>query len=208
MTKQKVGLILFWIGVIWAVSWGILGSIHRIEFFAHVLTFEEFNQTIWATTGIAFALWGGALPLGALAAGIGLLLKSGAKRSTLWKFGLGIALGVIVSVVIGALGHFPPLYAIGGTLILFFFFGVLWLWAKERMTLEGQSATAADLKLAGYVFMLIAVWFTCGISGNPWHKAFVDQPPSLGNADPIAVMICFILGWLFLFLGHYKSRKQ
>jgi len=51
MTKQKVGWVLFWIAVIWAIFWGILGSIHQNELYGHVLTFEEFEQTIWATTG-------------------------------------------------------------------------------------------------------------------------------------------------------------
>lgn len=208
MTKQKIGLVLFWIGVLWAFSWGIFGSIHRIEFYARDLTFGQFNQTIWATNGIVYLLYGFAPLLGAVLAGIGLLLRSGAKRSTVWKFGIGIALVVIVSIVIGALGHFPPLYAIGGSLILLLFFGLLWFWAKERMGLEGQSATAADLKLAGYVFMFIAVWFTCGISDSHWNKAFADQPPSVGGGDPIVVQIYFVLGWLFLFLGHYKSRKH
>lgn len=204
MTKKKVGLVLFGIAIIWAFFWGILGSIHQAEFYIGVLTFEELNKTIWAATGPLMALWGLAPPLGALVAGIGLLLYSGVKRSTVWKFGIGVFLGVIISFVIGSLGHFPPLYAIGGTLILLFFFGIIWLWAKERIDLSDQSATAADLKLVGYVFMLIAAWFTCGIVG-PWHKAFADQPPMM---EPIIVKIFFVLGWLFLFLGHYKSRKQ
>lgn len=205
MTKQKVGLVLFWIAVIWAFFWGILGSILQGELYVHVLTFKEFEQTIWATTGPLMTLWGFAPPLAALLAGIGLLLYSGAKGSTVWKFGIGVFLGVIISFVIGSLGHFPPLYAIGGSLILLSFFGILWLWAKERKALQGQSATAADLKLAGYVFMLIAAWFTCGIAGPQWVKAFVDQPPMM---EPITVMILFVLGWIFLFLSHYKSSKQ
>jgi len=35
-------------------------------------------------------------------------------------------------------------------------------------------------------------------------KAFEGDPPS----TPIHVMIFLVLGWLFLFLNHYKSRKQ
>jgi len=205
MTKKKVGLVLFWIAVIWAIFWGILGSIHQVELYGHVLTFKEFEQTIWANTGPLMFLWGCAPPLAALVAGIGLLLYSGEKISTVWKFGIGILLGVIISFLIGSLGHFPPLYAIGGTLILLSFFGILWLWAKERKDLQGRSATAADFKLAGYVFMLIAAWYTCGIAGPQWLKAFVGQPPMM---EPITVMIFFVLGWLSLFLSHYKSRKQ
>ncbi len=97
------------------------------------------------------------------------------------------------------------LYPIAATLILLFFFGVLWFWAKERAALQGQSAAAADLKLVGYVFMLLGVWFTCSVVGWYYAKAFAGQPPM---ADPIIVMIYFALGWLFLLLGHYRSRQQ
>lgn len=205
MTKRRAGLVLFWIAVIWTFFWGILASIHQNELYGHVLTFEEFEQTIWATTRPLINVWGNALPVGVLLAGIGLLLYSGAKGSTARIFALGVFLGVVVSLLIGTLGHLPPLFAIGAILILLSFFGTLWLWAKERRALQGKSAIAADLRLAGYLFMLSAVWYTCGIAGPQWIKAFRDQPPAM---DPISVMILFALGWLFLFLGHYRSRKQ
>ncbi|UCG86501.1 MAG: hypothetical protein JSW71_21815 [Gemmatimonadota bacterium] len=205
MTKKKVGLALFWLGVVWAFFWGILASIHQVEFYASILTFEELNETIWATSGPLMALWGFAPPLGALVAGIGSLLYSDVKTATVWKAGVGVFLAVVASLAVGSLGHFPPLFAIGGTLILSFFFGILWLWAKERADLGGQSATAADLKLVGYVFMVIAAWYTCGIAGPQWLTAFADRPPLI---EPITVMIFFVLGWLFLFLSHLQSHKQ
>jgi hypothetical protein len=101
------------------------------------------------------------------------------------------------------LGHIPLLFGIGGTLILLFFIGILWLWSKERMALK-DSSTAADLKLVGYVFMLLAAWFICGMASLPFLKALEGEAPS----TPIHVMIFLVLGWLFLFLGHYKSRQQ
>jgi predicted membrane channel-forming protein YqfA (hemolysin III family) len=72
------------------------------------------------------------------------------------------------------------------------------------MALKGASTTAADFKLVGYVFMLIAAWFTCGIASIPFLKALEGETPS----TPLHVMIFLVLGWLFLFLGHYKSRRQ
>ncbi len=150
-------------------------------------------------------LWGVfGVPLGALVAGIGLLLYSGAKGATVWKVGAGIVLGVTIGIVAGMFGFFPPLFGIGGTLILLLFMGTLWLWTKERKALKGPSATAADFKLVGYVFMLIAAWFVCGIAGTPFLKAFEGQAPS----SPIHVLIFLVLGWLFLFLSHYKAHTQ
>jgi hypothetical protein len=103
--------------------------------------------------------------------------------------------------MVNFLGHFPPLFGIGGTLILLFFIGIVWLWAKERMALQGSATTAADLKLVGYVFLLMAAWFVCGIASLPFLKSFEGDFPS-----PAHVIVLFVLGWLFLFLGHYQSR--
>jgi hypothetical protein len=209
MTRQKVGLLLFWIGIIWGFLWGILGSIHQTEFYLRVLTFEELQQSIWATTGILGTLYGFGPPLAALVAGVGLLLYRGTKGSTVWKFAVGVFIAMIITAVTGQLGHHPLLYAIAATLILLFFFGTLWFWAQERTTLQGQSSAATELKLVGYVFMLNGVWFTCAVVSWYWHKAFAgtagDRPPLM---DPIVVMIYFALGWLFLFLSDYKSRQQ
>lgn len=202
MTKQKVGLALFWIGFIWAILWGVIVGIFMASAVRN-LTMDELNQTIWAVKGLRL-LWAFGVPLGGLVAGIGVLLYSDAKGSTVWKYGIGIVLAVFISMAIRSLGHIPPLFGIGGTLILLFFIGILWLWAKERMALKGSSTAAADLKLAGYVFMLIAAWYICGIASWPFMKALEGKTPT----SPILVMILLVLGWLFLFLGHYKSRKQ
>ena len=70
MTKQKVGLVLFWIAVSWAILWGVLiGWIFLGPAFRN-LPMTELNQTIWASTGPLFLLWAFAVPLGALVAGI------------------------------------------------------------------------------------------------------------------------------------------
>jgi len=202
MTRQKVGLVIFWVGVIWAILWGVIVSI-SVSSAMNSLTTAELNLTVWALSGPLMMLWGVfGVPLGALVAGIGLLLYSGAKGATVWKVGIGILLMLIVGMLLGGLGHFPPLFGIGGTLIFLFFIGILWLWAKERMALKGSSTTGADLKLVGYVFMLIGAWFVCGIASQPFLKALEGVAPG----SPVHVIVFLVLGWLFLFLGHYKSR--
>ena len=203
MSKQKFGMVLFWIGVLWAILGGVIGGISASSIM-NSLTMAELNQTIWAIDGPVFLLYSLSPILGALVAGIGVLLHSGAKGSTVWIFGIGIVLAVVIAVIITEMGYFPPLFGIGGALILLSFFGILWLWAKERMALKGSSTAAVDLKLFGYVFMLIAAWFTCGIGSQPFLKSFDAEGP--GN--PMTVMIFLVLGWLFLFLSHFISRNQ
>ena len=204
MTKQKFGLLLFWVAVIWAIGWGVIGSVFVDSAF-RTLAMDELNLTMWAAQGTWTMIWGlFGVPLAAIIAIIGILLYSGAKGSTALKYGIGIFLGVFASMAAGYLGHIPLLFGIGGMLILLFFIGILWFWAKERMALEGASTAAANLKLTGYVFMLIAAWFICGIASQPFLKALDEQSPS----SPIHVIILLVLGWLFLFLGHSKSSKQ
>jgi hypothetical protein len=202
MVRQKVGLVLYWMAVVWAFAWGIVASFMMAPFF-RTLTFEELNRTAWAVTGPLFILWGlGGVPLAVVVAAVGILLYSGAKGSSVWKYGIGLFLGLCVGMTIGFLGYIPLLFGIGGTLILLFFVGILWLWARERRALEGSGTTAADLRLAGYAFFLMASWFTCGIASQPFMKATADQTPG----SPIHVMAFFVLGWLFLFLSHRRSR--
>jgi len=203
MNRQKIGLILFWVGFIWAVIGGVVGGVSASSVM-NSLTMAELNQSVWAIDGAVFLLYSLSPILGALVAGIGILLYSGAKGLTIWVFGIGIVLAVVTAVIVTEMGYFPPLFGIGGSLILLFFFGIQWLWAQERVALKGLSTTAADLKLFGYVFMLIAAWFTCGIGSQPFLKSFDGEGP--GN--PMTVMIFLVLGWLFLYLSHYISHKQ
>jgi hypothetical protein len=204
MTRQKVGLALFWIAVAWAILWGVIGSI-LIAAAYNSLTMEELNQTIWAFMGPLHMLWAlGGVPLAVLVAGIGMLLYSGAEGSTILKYGTGMFLAVVLAQAIGAIGYVRPLFGLGGTLILLSFIGTIWLWAKERMTLKGASTTAADCRLLGYVFMVSAAWFICGMAGQPFMKVFEEAEPFV----PLNIMALLVLGWIFFFLSHYFTQKQ
>jgi hypothetical protein len=204
MTKKKIGLVVFWLGVVWMIAWvyagsGIFGPI------LHSSTTEEINQTIWAFTGPLNRLYGVSVPLGAILTGVGILLYAGVKGSTVWKIGIGLFLTFVISLVTLALNLYsPPLFGIGGTLILLSFIGILWLWAKERMDLKGSSTIAAYFKLGGYVFMLIAAWFLCGKAA----EGFVKGLEGLPTMSMMNILILLALGWVFLFLSDFKSRQQ
>jgi hypothetical protein len=77
------------------------------------------------------------------------------------------------------------------------------MWSKERMALKDKSHIALDFKLTSYVFFLITAWFTCGMAGVLYLKAF----EGVTQGSPIHIMIFFVLGWIFLFLSHYKAQK-
>jgi hypothetical protein len=88
-------------------------------------------------------------------------------------------------------------------LILLSFIGILWLWAKERIALKGSSTTAADFKLVGYVFMLIAAWFLCGKAA----EGFVKGLEGLPTMSIMNILILLAMGWVFPFLSDYKSHQ-
>ena len=159
MTKQKVGLVMFWISIVWMIAWEIASTVTLLPLMRS-LTLDEFNQTIWAFGGPLFSVYGFSMPLGAIVAGIGILLYSSAKGSTVWKVGIGLFILLIISLVAMGLNFYSaPWFGIGGTLIWLSFIGILWLLAKERMALKGSSTAALDFKLVGYVFMLMAAFF-------------------------------------------------
>ena len=204
MKKEKVGLLMFWIATIWILLWGLIGSLFVGPVLRN-LTLDEVNQTMWAMNGPWFMIWGVfGVPLGAIIALIGVLLNGGAKVSTALKYGIGIFLVLFISMMVGMIGHIPLLFGIGGTIMLLCFIGILKMWSKERMALKDKSHIALDFKIASYVFFLITAWFTCGIAGVPFLKSM----EGVTQGSPIHVMIFFMLGWVFLFLSHYKSQKS
>jgi hypothetical protein len=201
MTSKKMGLTLFWIGAIYAFISAIpLGA--YLDSSMRDMTMGELRQTIWTPEGFWFNLWGLSPPLGALLAGIGLLLYSGAAGSRVWAFGIGIAMVVSLGMALALAGHSPPLFGVGGSVIVLCFLGILWFWAKERMALDGASTAGADFRLVGYVFFFIAAWFTCGAAAWPFLTSFAGTTPT----SPMYVMVCLAMGWLFLFLSQYRAR--
>ncbi len=159
MTKQKVGLVLFWTGILWTVAWEAV-AVTKILPLMHSLTLDEFNRTIWALTGPLMSLRGVSMPIGAIVAGIGILLYSSAKGSTIWRVGTGLFIVLMISLVAMGLNFYSaPIFGIGGSLIFLSFIGILWSLAKERIALKDSSTTALDFKLVGYVFMLMAAFY-------------------------------------------------
>ena len=122
----------------------------------------------------------------------------------MWRVGLG-ALFVLALAMVGMQSpYYPRLFGIGGGLILLSFFGILWFWARDRLTLRGKSTAPADFRLAGYVFLLMGTWFACGIGAAPFLEALEGRDP----VNPIHIIGLLAMGWLSLFTSHYLARKQ
>jgi len=137
-----------------------------------------------------------------------MLLYVRAKGSRIWLFGLGIFAVLLIDILIKwhilpTPAHTPCLFGMGGALMVAFFLIILWLWAEKRLHLEGAEKTAADLQLAGYVFLIIAMWYLCGELARPYQTALLELP----HNSPISSIVYLVLGWLFFLLSHYKSAQ-
>jgi hypothetical protein len=207
MRNKTIGLGLFWVAVLYMMFIGFLASF-PVRTAYRLQSFEEVSETIWAFTSPLFGLWATAIPIGAILASAGLLIYVGAKKSHIWLFSIGI-FGVLLIDMISRFrilpepGHSSFVFGIGGGLITVFFLGALWYWTKKYTTIRDQEKTAAELQLAGYVFLIIAMWYLCGDLSRPFQRALADLP--LGS--PISTIVYLVLGWLFLFLSHYKSAQ-
>ena len=200
--KRRVGFVTLWLGIAymvvigWVASWSFAATFRS-------QTFAEVNETVWAMNGPLFWSWVFSVPAGALIAGVGLLLVVNAKASHVWAFGVGMLVALSVIGLLRGGPHIPQVFGVVGGLILGCFLLILWLWAKKRTTLEGRAGTAADVQLAGYVFLIIAMWQACGLAGQRFYQALSSVDPM----SPISLILYLGLGWLFLLLSHYMDWR-
>lgn len=70
---KKIGLIIFWIGVLYMIGMSFIASWSASPTL-RALSFHQVNETIWAITSPLFWMWAISVPLGSILAGIGILL--------------------------------------------------------------------------------------------------------------------------------------
>ena len=167
------------------------------------LSYEEVQDTIWALDKPLFFLWAFSVPIGTLLGVFGAFIYTGINKVYIGLTGLGFVCVVFIMTVLFTRFYMPLLFGIGGSLTLIFFFTIVWLWMKNYETLHNQNKIAAVFQLIGYLFFITATWFLCGEFAPLRFKAFENRDPP----SPIEITVFLVLGWLFLFLSHYQSRK-
>jgi len=202
MKKQKIGLILFWIGLIIAVAFAGIGTrslLHNLR----TLTMEELNATIWADGGPLWISWGLSVTLGSILAGIGAFVYVRTKAAFSWLTGIGVLSAVFAMVMVWNRVYNSTLFGIGGTIILVSFFAIVWVWMRKYAALDIQEKIAGSFKLIGYIFWINASWFLCGETAKMHLKVFEGQPAP----SPIEIIVFLVLGWLFVLIGDYKEMR-
>ena len=202
MDKERIGLAMFWGGVVFMAVMAGLGG------WGTPPLISQWSQALNIGM-LPFFLWAFSVPLGALLTGIGMLLYAGAGKARIRAFGIGVFLAVVFidfllrGYLLKTGAHYSGFFGLFGVLILATFTALIWNWAKTRKKLKGEAQLAADLQLVGYVFFFIASWFICGAFGAQFSESLSKFIPK----SPVNIMLNLFLGWLFLFLSQKKQSR-
>ena len=153
MKAKIIGLIIFWLFTVYMVGMGFIASWWVVPTYRN-LSPAQISETIWAGDSLFFLIWSLSVPVGSVLAGVGLLIYARSKGSRIWLFGIGVTLLLVLTGFLPIPRYYPPVFGIGGGLILALFLITLWFWAKKRPLLEGSAKTAADFQLVSYIFSL------------------------------------------------------
>jgi hypothetical protein len=202
MKRQKVGLMMFWTGLLFALTFaGLIGR--SLYFQLRTLNIEELAATPWAEGGPLFILWALSVTLGSIMAVIGAFVYVNTKAVFSWLAGLGVLGAVVAMVMVWSRIYDSTLFGIGGIVILVSFFALVWVWMKRYSGLDLQAKVAGSYKLIGYIFWINASWFLCGETAKMHLKAFEGS----SAPSPIEIMVFLVLGWLFVLIGDYKEMR-
>lgn len=211
--QRRLGTIIFLFGI----------GLFLYSIFSAYLLIPEYmklGESYWDTvgrTGVFFGyLWALSFPIGSIILVSGVLFRANTKLTPIIIFIASclVVLFIIISVESSTSSRF---FGIGGILIQIFFILTIWTWGKKRATIEKGARITGDLRMLGYMFFALTAWFMCGLGAtisfatNPETiTLFSNSQETQANAISILykVMICFILGWLFIFLSQWKAARE
>jgi hypothetical protein len=199
MKRQKIGMILFLVGLIlfgiWAALTVIQSPVHRVQ------TAEALERTLHEIWGPLFTLriiGGGGFTF----AIVGVLLYTTEKGSYFWLLGL-LPNFLNFGQYWQPSTHVPALFGIGGTVIAFSYFGILWFWTRSYAAYQGNARTGKQIQLLGYSVLVVASLLLCMHFGNPKQIALADLAVPSGEI----INLSLALGMLLIFLGYYVEAR-
>lgn len=134
MGTKKVGLGLFWVGVIYMISASWL-AMWWIATIWRDTPADQFTGTIWAFSGPVFMTIALSMPLGIFLTVVGIYLHSRSTEAKTWPFLIFVVGGVLISLSMlfpATSSYYPVLFGIAGGLIYLFFFAAIWYWGKNH----------------------------------------------------------------------------
>ena len=212
--KRIVGIVMFLLGFVLMVAAALWGKLLVPDIKA--IGVGEFLKTAGTWDQIGFYVWSMAFPVGSSLLVIGVALFSENTRiqlvSLIALLPILIAILFLVPSVFG-IERSPAFFGIGGSILLLLFSFIVWQWGSVRTGLQRSERTIADIKMAGYLFLMIGVWQTCGLGGMPAfglypEKALKFNSVSTGVALSKQVMVLYIIGWSLTAAGYIMQKKN
>lgn len=97
-----------------------------------------------------------------------------------------------------------------GTVALVLVALLFWTWLRTTRFSAGPLRSALAWMVAGFVFVLSAAWFACGVGAGPGFLLSTDasmHQPFLATAAAVAGMFSSVVGWVCLLVGFRKILK-
>lgn len=202
MNRQKIGKIVFWVGIFSAIPFHALNwmmtPVHRVN------SLGDLSGSVWSPAGGAlFSLWQLMSVFSIVLPIVGALVLSGKKGSRFWLWGLVPFITYNVGVVWTPSQYRPALFGVGGGIILVSYLGILWLWTKTHDEYEGVVNIGKHIQILGYTLLFITALFLCQYIGNPNLPAMVDMP----SPSAEIILVTLSTGMFLLFVGHYVVAR-
>ena len=165
----------------------------------------DLSGTVYAVDGAVFPFESLILvQLGFILPILGVLLYTGKKGSYFWLLGFLPVIVLNVGITWEPSQYIPPLFGIGGAVILLSYLGILWFWTRTYTAYEGSVRIGRHIQLLGYSFLVVTGILLCSHIGNPNVLALADTP----TASAESINVALSLSMLLLFLGHYVVARS
>jgi hypothetical protein len=211
MKSKKTGIAFIVIGILylflvsWLISWWYVPDYREPGF-------EFVSGSSWYKSIPFNIIWGISAPLGALMVIFGFALYTDVERNRVICFITGSILLLFWLAMWNVISITSYLYGIGGGIILLCFILSIRNWAKRRTSLPERNKVAADIRVLGHLFFLIAAWGLCGLLGSPIfclkpEKMIEYKTEHAAYTMGAKVMICFVFGWISLVISQYIDSE-
>jgi len=215
MSKEKIGLTLFWLGglYIFLASWLAMWWIAPIWRNTPAV---EFEGTAWAFGGPIFMAIAFSVPVGIALCAIGMALHS-ALGNAGWPTFVLLLAGLLVLgasvMAVPAMPYYPNLFGLVGGGIVLLFLATLWYWARVRIVQGTQSHIADVFQLFSYICFYLTASTSCAMLGNPYGGLFFPETIIQENALPYyysfgtKIALYLLLGWLCTLVSQYARHR-
>ena len=124
--------------------------------------------------------------------------------------GVLVFAGIFILPLLFGQEHTPIFFMVGEILLVVVTVLVVWFWSRERTLIDLRYRGPADLKMTGYLFLILATWNFCRLGGMPFFSLYPDKMMIFQTLPGAIVhtrllLVYFILGWFFVGLGYYKT---